>query len=81
MEPTFRFCTSADGARISYAVYGSSPPFLYTRAFWVSIDAQFALCDGAQSLTFDAFGSVMAHAAKVAAAVGKRMERETVAAR
>ena len=40
-----------------------------------------ALCDGAQSLTFDAFGSVMAHAAKVAAAVGKRMEREAVAAR
>jgi 3-deoxy-7-phosphoheptulonate synthase len=38
-----------------------------------------ALCDGAQSLTFDAFASVMEHTAAVAAAVGKRMEREAVA--
>ncbi len=35
-----------------------------------------ALCDGAQSLTFDAFASVMASTAKVAHAIGKRMERE-----
>ncbi len=38
-----------------------------------------ALCDGAQSLTFDAFASVMEHTAAVAHAVGKRMEREAVA--
>jgi 3-deoxy-7-phosphoheptulonate synthase len=38
-----------------------------------------ALCDGAQSLTFDAFASVMEHTSKVAAAVGKRMERAAVA--
>jgi 3-deoxy-7-phosphoheptulonate synthase len=34
-----------------------------------------ALSDGAQSLTFDMFASVMANVAKVANAVGKRMER------
>ncbi|HEY8172954.1 MAG TPA: 3-deoxy-7-phosphoheptulonate synthase, partial [Dehalococcoidia bacterium] len=38
-----------------------------------------ALCDGAQSLTFDAFASVMRNVAAVAKAVGKRMEREAVA--
>jgi 3-deoxy-7-phosphoheptulonate synthase len=38
-----------------------------------------ALCDGAQSLTFDAFASVMDRTSKVAAAVGKRMERAAVA--
>jgi 3-deoxy-7-phosphoheptulonate synthase len=38
-----------------------------------------ALCDGAQSLTFEAFESVMEHTAAVAKAVGKRMEREAVA--
>jgi 3-deoxy-7-phosphoheptulonate synthase len=35
-----------------------------------------ALSDGAQSLTFATFGSVMEHTAAVAHAVGKRMERE-----
>jgi 3-deoxy-7-phosphoheptulonate synthase len=35
-----------------------------------------ALSDGAQSLTFESFGSVMDHTAAVAHAVGKRMERE-----
>jgi 3-deoxy-7-phosphoheptulonate synthase len=37
-------------------------------------DPEHALSDGAQSLTFDLFASVMANVAKVAAAVGKRME-------
>jgi 3-deoxy-7-phosphoheptulonate synthase len=38
-----------------------------------------ALCDGAQSLTFDAFSSVMEHTAAVATAIGKRMQKEAVA--
>ncbi len=38
-----------------------------------------ALSDGAQSLDFDMFSSVMANVAKVAGAVGKVMERSTVA--
>jgi 3-deoxy-7-phosphoheptulonate synthase len=38
-----------------------------------------ALSDGAQSLTFELFSSLMQNLAKVAAAVGKRMEREPVA--
>jgi 3-deoxy-7-phosphoheptulonate synthase len=33
-----------------------------------------ALCDGAQSLTFDAFHALMSQTAKVATAVGKRMQ-------
>ena len=37
-----------------------------------------ALCDGAQSLTFEAFSSVMDHVAAVAHAVGKKMAREAV---
>jgi 3-deoxy-7-phosphoheptulonate synthase len=43
-------------------------------------DPEHALSDGAQSLTFDGFASVMARVAKVAQAVGKRMERAAVAA-
>ena len=43
-------------------------------------DPEHALSDGAQSLTFDLFASVMANVAKVAPAVGKRMERAAVAA-
>jgi 3-deoxy-7-phosphoheptulonate synthase len=39
-----------------------------------------ALCDGAQSLTFEAFSSVMDHVAAVAHAVGKKMAREAVPA-
>ena len=39
-----------------------------------------ALSDGAQSLTFDDFSSVMAHIGKVAEAVGKEMERDAVTA-
>jgi 3-deoxy-7-phosphoheptulonate synthase len=35
-----------------------------------------ALCDGAQSLTFDQFASVMGKTADVAHAIGKRVERE-----
>jgi 3-deoxy-7-phosphoheptulonate synthase len=38
-----------------------------------------ALCDGAQSLTFEAFGSLMEHTAKVANAVGKQMQRQPAA--
>ena len=38
-----------------------------------------ALSDGAQSLTFELFSSVMEHIGAVAAAVGKRMERSAVA--
>ena len=38
-----------------------------------------ALCDGAQSLNFDAFTSVMEHTGNIAHAIGKRMEREAVA--
>lgn len=41
MEPQFRFCTSADGARISYAVYGSGPPLLFAPVFWGSMDSHF----------------------------------------
>jgi 3-deoxy-7-phosphoheptulonate synthase len=43
-------------------------------------DPEHALSDGAQSLTFDLFASVMANVAKVANAVGKRMERAAVPA-
>lgn len=39
-----------------------------------------ALCDGAQSLTFDALASLMEHVGAVAHAIGKRMEREAVVA-
>ncbi len=39
-----------------------------------------ALSDGAQSLTFESFARVMERTAAVAAAVGKRMERQVVAA-
>ena len=39
-----------------------------------------ALSDGAQSLTFDDFSSVMARIGKVAEAVGKVMERDAVTA-
>jgi 3-deoxy-7-phosphoheptulonate synthase len=36
-----------------------------------------ALCDGAQSLTFDQFGVVMQKTAAIAAAIGKRIESQT----
>lgn len=39
-----------------------------------------ALCDGAQSLTFEALGTLMTNVGKIASAVGKRMEREAVPA-
>jgi 3-deoxy-7-phosphoheptulonate synthase len=38
-----------------------------------------ALCDGAQSLTFEAFSNVVEHTAAVAHAVGKRMAGEEAA--
>ena len=38
-----------------------------------------ALCDGAHSLTFDAFAALMAQTAKVAAAVGKQMQAKAPA--
>jgi 3-deoxy-7-phosphoheptulonate synthase len=37
-----------------------------------------ALCDGAQSLTFEQFAAVMGKTADVAHAIGKRVEREAV---
>jgi 3-deoxy-7-phosphoheptulonate synthase len=43
-------------------------------------DPEHALSDGAQSLTFDIFSSVMENVAKIATAVGKQMERTAVAA-
>jgi 3-deoxy-7-phosphoheptulonate synthase len=43
-------------------------------------DPEHALSDGAQSLTFEMFSSVMQNIAKVAEAVGKRMERAAVTA-
>lgn len=43
MEPQFRFCTSADGARLAYAVYGSGPPLLYGANFWLSMNDRFTL--------------------------------------
>ena len=42
-------------------------------------DPEHALSDGAQSLTFDLFESMMANVTKVANAVGKRMERAEAA--
>jgi 3-deoxy-7-phosphoheptulonate synthase len=38
-----------------------------------------ALCDGAQSLTFEALSKLMDHVAKVTHAIGKTMEREAIA--
>ena len=43
-------------------------------------DPEHALSDGAQSLTFEMFSSVMQNIAKIAEAVGKRMERAAVVA-
>jgi class 3 adenylate cyclase len=39
MEPQFRFCTSADGTRIAYAIYGSGRPLLYVNGFTRSMEA------------------------------------------
>jgi len=39
-------------------------------------DPPHALCDGAQSLTFDQFGAVMANLSRIAHAIGKRIESE-----
>jgi class 3 adenylate cyclase/pimeloyl-ACP methyl ester carboxylesterase len=39
MEPQLRFCTSADGTRIAYIVYGSGPPLLYACSFALSINS------------------------------------------
>lgn len=43
MEPQFRFCTSADGTRIAYAIYGSGPPLLWARYYTLSMDALFTI--------------------------------------
>ncbi len=42
-DPQYRFCTSSDGTRIAYAVYGSGPPLLYANAYAMSMDSQFTL--------------------------------------
>jgi hypothetical protein len=55
MEPQFRFCTSSDGTRIAYAVYGSGPPLLYFPSCFLSMDARFALREG--RAYFDAFAA------------------------
>ncbi len=67
MEPQFRFCTSADGTGISYAVYGSGPPILFATVFLASMDIQFnraesrsfldALAAHMTLVTFDRRGS------------------------
>ena len=43
MEPEFRFCTSADGTRLGYAIYGSGPPLLYANNMVASVDEMFTL--------------------------------------
>jgi len=43
MEPQYSFCTSADGTRIAYAVYGSGPPLLYFPGPQLGMDARFSL--------------------------------------
>jgi 3-deoxy-7-phosphoheptulonate synthase len=58
----------------------TSPPDSEAAASRLQPDPEHALSDGAQSLTFDLFASVMANVAKVAAAVGKRMKRAAVPA-
>jgi len=65
MDPQFRFCASADGTRIAYAVYGNGPPLLSV-ALSVSMDAHFtipeprafldALASRATLVMFDARG-------------------------
>src|SRR3990172_6286268 len=37
MEPQIRFCTSADGTRIAYAMWGDGPPLLFVQAWSASI--------------------------------------------
>jgi len=41
MEPQYSFCTSADGTRLAYAVYGSGPPLVFVNTWVISMDAQF----------------------------------------
>jgi class 3 adenylate cyclase len=43
MEPQFRFCTSADGTRIAYAINGSGPPLLYSRTFSLGMHPSFLM--------------------------------------
>ena len=45
MEPQIRYCTSADGTRIAYAVCGNGPPLLFVRAALVSVQTHFTLPD------------------------------------
>jgi class 3 adenylate cyclase/pimeloyl-ACP methyl ester carboxylesterase len=40
-EPTYRFCTSSDGTRLAYGIYGNGPPLLFANTFVLSMDAQF----------------------------------------
>jgi pimeloyl-ACP methyl ester carboxylesterase len=66
-EPHFRFCTSADGTRIAYAIYGSGPPLLYVNGFTRSMQAYFtvpesrayldALAAHTRTVTFDRRGT------------------------
>jgi class 3 adenylate cyclase len=67
MEPQFRFCTSADGTRIAYAIYGSGPALVYARSYTRGMHALFpmpearsyldALAARATLVTFDRRGT------------------------
>lgn len=67
MEPQYRFCRSADGTRIAYAIWGSGPPLLYANTSVLSMYAQLnwaeartyldALSGGTSFVIFDRRGS------------------------
>ena len=40
MEPQIRFCTSADGTRIAYAVFGEGPPLVLVYSFGATVSAE-----------------------------------------
>jgi class 3 adenylate cyclase len=54
MEPQFRFCTSADGTRISFVTYGEGPPLFYAP---VNLSSQSALTIPESRAFFDALAS------------------------
>jgi pimeloyl-ACP methyl ester carboxylesterase len=56
-EPQFRHCTSADGTRIAYAVYGSGPPLLNVGVVLLSMDVLFTLPES--RAYFDALATQM----------------------
>jgi class 3 adenylate cyclase/pimeloyl-ACP methyl ester carboxylesterase len=42
VEPRFAFCTSVDGTRIAYAVFGEGPPLFFANTWVLSMSSQFA---------------------------------------